>query len=131
MFKDGEQQVLDTYKGVLNELENDFTKKDVQQVSVNNYNSYFFTNQNEVETLESSNNTESRGMTRVLTMDNMPKTLVDNKDEPGNQVEYYYGGTSSLDKGAFSNTLIIAAVLALIAIVVVVTLSILKYINNF
>ena len=38
MFKDGEQQVLDTYKGVLNELENDFTKKDVQQVSVNNDN---------------------------------------------------------------------------------------------
>ena len=125
MFKDGEQQVLDTYKGVLNELENDFTKKDVQQVSVNNDNSYFFTNQNEVETLESSNNTESRGMTRVLTMDNMPKIK--------QEIEYYYNhnGTSQLDKSAFSNALIIAAVLVLIAIVIIVTLSILNYINNF
>ena len=95
MFKDGEQQVLDTYKGVLNELENDFTKKDVQQVSVNNDNSYFFTNQNEVETLESSNNTESRGMTRVLTMDNMPK--IKQEIEPDKEIEYYYNhnGTSS------------------------------------
>lgn len=92
MFKDGEQQVLDTYEDVLNELKENITR-DVKPVVENN--------------------------------------PVDNKDEPGNQVEYYYGGTSSLDKGAFSNTLIIAAVLALIAIVVVVTLSILKYINNF
>ena len=131
MFKDGEQQVLDTYKGVLNELENDFTKKDVQQVSVNNDNFYFFTNQNEVETLESSNNTESRGMTRVLTMDNMPK--VKQEIEPDKEIEYYYNynGTSQLDKSAFSNALIIAAVLALIAIVIIVTLSILNYINNF
>lgn len=131
MFKDGEQQVLDTYKGVLNELENDFTKKDVQQVSVNNDNSYFFTNQNEVETLESSNNTESRGMTRVLTMDNMPK--IKQEIEPDKEIEYYYNynESSQLDKSAFSNALIIAAVLALIAIVIIVTLSILKYINNF
>ena len=123
MFKYVEQQVLDTYKGVLNELENDFTKKDVQQVSVNNDNSYFFTNQNEVETLESSNNTESRGMTRVLTMDNMPK--IKQEIEPDKEIEYYYNhnGTSQLDKSAFSN--------ALIAIVIIVTLSILNYINNF
>lgn len=127
MFKDGEQQVLDTYEDVLNELKENITK-DVKPVVENNPvdNSYFFTNENVGQQQE-----QSKGMTRVLTMDNMPKTLVDNKDEPGNQVEYYYGGTSSLDKGAFSNTLIIAAVLALIAIVVVVTLSILKYINNF
>lgn len=126
-FKDGEQQVLDTYEDVLNELKENITR-DVKPVVENNPvdNSYFFTNENVGQQQE-----QSKGMTRVLTMDNMPKTLVDNKDEPGNQVEYYYGGTSSLDKGAFSNTLIIAAVLALIAIVVVVTLSILKYINNF
>ena len=125
MFKDGEQQVLDTYEDVLNELKENITR-DVKPVVENNPvdNSYFFTNENVGQQQE-----QSKGMTRVLTMDNMPKTLVDNKDEPGNQVEYYYGGT--LDKGAFSNTLIIAAVLALIAIVVVVTLSILKYINNF
>lgn len=123
MFKDGEQQVLDTYEDVLNELKENITR-DVKPVVENNPvdNSYFFTNENVGQQQE-----QSKGMT----MDNMPKTLVDNKDEPGNQVEYYYGGTSSLDKGAFSNTLIIAAVLALIAIVVVVTLSILKYINNF
>ena len=120
MFKDGEQQVLDTYEDVLNELKENITR-DVKPVVENNPvdNSYFFTNENVGQQQE-----QSKGMTRVFTMDNMPKKLVDNKDEPGNQVEYYYGG-------AFSNTLIIAAVLALIAIVVVVTLSILKYINNF
>lgn len=127
MFKDGEQQVLDTYEDVLNELKENITR-DVKPVVENNPvdNSYFFTNENVGQQQE-----QSKGMTRVLTMNNMPKMESDSKEEPGNQVEYYYGGTSSLDKGAFSNTLIIAAVLALIAIVVVVTLSILKYINNF
>ena len=53
--------------------------------------------------------------------------------EPDKEIEYYYNhnGTSQLDKSAFSNALIIAAVLALIAIVIIVTLSILNYINNF
>ena len=59
--------------------------------------------------------------------------MQDKKIEPDKEIEYYYNynGSSQLDKSAFSNALIIAAVLALIAIVIVVTLSILKYINNF
>ena len=47
MFKDGEQQVLDTYEDVLNELKENIIK-DVKPVVENNPvdNSYFFTNEN-------------------------------------------------------------------------------------
>lgn len=43
MFKDGEQQVLDTYEDVLNELKENITR-DVKPVVENNPvdNSYFF-----------------------------------------------------------------------------------------